>query len=169
MTGNSSVRITTSDDQTPDMHRGRKWNARFRWHAGIWIEAPAAPIAPGRPTTALVPDGDPRQGWERQPADGRTCGRVQRGGDQRKPPQRPDRWTGQGSYSGQPVKAAKCALTPGPSPKERGECQPLTMHLYRPPIFIGATGSTCQHWLWQHRNEKCRMSNGERITLHLDL
>ena len=34
------------------------------------------------------------------------CGQELRGGDRRKPPQRPDRRTGQGNYSGQPVKAA---------------------------------------------------------------
>lgn len=48
-----------------------------------------------------------RQGWERQLADGRACGRVQRGGPPYGgTPERPDRWTGQGNYSGQPVPAA---------------------------------------------------------------
>ena len=55
-------------------------------------------------------NGNPRPGWERQLAAERACGQEQRGGDRRKPPERPDRWLGQGNYSGQPVKAPKFLL-----------------------------------------------------------
>lgn len=66
-------------------------------------------------------------------------------------------------YSGQPVKAANYGLTPGPSPKERGEM----------PALIGApvASSAVQrnHWVdltsvgnrAAGGNEKCRMKNVE--------
>ena len=88
-------------------------------------------------TNVLIKDGGLRQGWKRQPGAGRACGRVERGGDRRKPPQPRDRKPVQVGYSGQPVKAAKPPLSieGAVASTLRVDLPPRPCHRVDQPIF----------------------------------